>query len=182
MDGVEFYGRCSLLKAGLTFADALTTVSPTYAEEIQQEGLGMGMQDLVRKRRAVLSGILNGIDTETWNPAADIHIPSHYDAATLEHFRKCALSFGARIGFHNAVLAAAFKPNALGLLDNGDEGIAIRDFTALREEHLDITRTVLSPCLPGRFRSRAHGLTNAVVRYKQDERIRTAGCLNESTI
>ncbi|HEX8964115.1 MAG TPA: glycogen synthase GlgA [Rhodocyclaceae bacterium] len=84
--GVEYYGRLSLLKAGLQFADAITTVSPSYAREIQTEEEGMGMGGLLRHRSAVLAGILNGIDTSAWNPAADamLHKPfAHYSADRL---------------------------------------------------------------------------------------------------
>jgi starch synthase len=69
--GVEYYGRLSLLKAGLQFADAITTVSPTYAREIQTEEEGMGMGGLLRHRSGALTGILNGIDTALWDPATD---------------------------------------------------------------------------------------------------------------
>jgi starch synthase len=83
-DGVEFHGRLSFLKAGLYYASAITTVSPTYAREIQSEALGFGMEGLLRWRRDVLTGILNGIDTEEWNPATDLLIPKRYDASTLQ--------------------------------------------------------------------------------------------------
>jgi starch synthase len=83
VDGVEYHGRMSFLKAGLFYADAITTVSPTYAEEIQHEAAGMGMQGLLAARRASLTGILNGIDTTVWDPARDTLIPERYDAATL---------------------------------------------------------------------------------------------------
>jgi starch synthase len=84
IDGVEFYGRLSFLKGGIATADAVTTVSPTYAREIQTSELGHGMDGLLRHRRAVLSGILNGIDTRVWDPASDARIAQRYDADTLE--------------------------------------------------------------------------------------------------
>jgi starch synthase len=84
MEGVEFHGKVSFLKGGLSYADALTTVSPTYAREIQTADLGCGLDGLLRKRRSVLSGILNGIDTGTWDPATDARIARRYDAASLE--------------------------------------------------------------------------------------------------
>ncbi|MGE5027937.1 MAG: glycogen synthase GlgA, partial [Betaproteobacteria bacterium] len=83
MEGVEYYGNFSFLKAGLYYADHITTVSPTYAREIQREPLGFGMQGLLAKRRANLTGIVNGIDTHDWNPAVDPHLAQNYDAATL---------------------------------------------------------------------------------------------------
>ena len=83
VDGVEYHGRFSFLKAGLYYADAITTVSPTYAAEIQHEAMGMGLHGLLATRRDALHGILNGIDTALWNPATDASIPERYDAATL---------------------------------------------------------------------------------------------------
>ncbi len=73
-DGYEFWGRISALKAGLIGADRITTVSPTYAVELGTEAFGMGMQGIIRARRAVVSGILNGIDEAVWNPATDPEI------------------------------------------------------------------------------------------------------------
>ena len=83
VDGVEYYGRLSFLKAGLFFASAITTVSPTYAQEIQTEAMGMGLHGLLTTRRDCLTGILNGIDTNVWDPASDPLIPERYDATTL---------------------------------------------------------------------------------------------------
>lgn len=67
----EYWGRVSALKAGLTGADRITTVSRTYAQELLTEHFGMGMEGILRARKGVLSGIVNGIDTDTWNPATD---------------------------------------------------------------------------------------------------------------
>lgn len=82
-DGVEFYGNLSFLKAGLFYARHITTVSPSYAEEIQQDELGFGLQGLLASRSAALTGILNGIDNTEWNPAADPDIAQPYSAADL---------------------------------------------------------------------------------------------------
>ncbi|HEY7239126.1 MAG TPA: glycosyltransferase, partial [Burkholderiales bacterium] len=84
IDGVEFYGRLSFLKGGIACADAVTTVSPTYAREIQTPALGHGLDGLLRHRRDVLTGILNGIDTRVWDPSSDARIAQRYDARTLE--------------------------------------------------------------------------------------------------
>jgi starch synthase len=83
MEGVEYHGRLSFLKAGLYYAHAITTVSPTYAAEIQREPLGMGLHGLLATRRDALTGILNGIDTQLWNPATDTAIAARYDATRL---------------------------------------------------------------------------------------------------
>jgi len=85
--GLEFYGSISFLKAALSYADAITTVSPTYAREIQAEPLGFGLQGLLAQRAGALSGILNGIDTDEWDPAHDPHIATHYGPDTLDRKR-----------------------------------------------------------------------------------------------
>ncbi|CAN5336434.1 glycogen synthase GlgA [soil metagenome] len=83
VDGVEYYGGVNYLKGGLQLADAITTVSPTYAAEICTPENGMGLDGLLRARRNVLTGILNGIDVDVWNPATDESLPARYDAARL---------------------------------------------------------------------------------------------------
>ena len=80
---MEFHGNLNLLKTGLVFADAINTVSPTYAQEIQHEPLGCGLEDLLSYRGDVLSGIVNGVDYDQWNPATDPHLAAHYDASTV---------------------------------------------------------------------------------------------------
>jgi starch synthase len=82
-DGLEFYAMVSFLKAGLYYADKLTTVSPTYAHEIQGVEQGCGFDGLLRQRAGDLSGILNGVDDAVWNPATDAFIPTHYGAAAM---------------------------------------------------------------------------------------------------
>ena len=82
--GVEYYGTISFLKAGLQFADRITTVSPTYAIEIQGDEGGMGLGGLLRERSQVLSGILNGIDTSVWNPETDPRIAARFSAQELQ--------------------------------------------------------------------------------------------------
>lgn len=79
-DGVEYWGQVSTLKAGLIFADKITTVSPRYAEELMTPEFGMGLDGVLRYRRDDLSGILNGIDTEVWNPSTDQEIRAYKTA------------------------------------------------------------------------------------------------------
>ena len=81
--GLEFYGRMSFLKAGLVWSDAITTVSPTYAREIQTPDFSYGMDGLLRARANVLTGILNGVDYDEWNPETDRHLPAHYSGSDL---------------------------------------------------------------------------------------------------
>lgn len=80
---LEFHGSCSFLKGGLAFAERLTTVSPTYAQEILTPALGQGLDGLLRHRVQALSGILNGIDTDIWNPATDPLLVANFSAAEL---------------------------------------------------------------------------------------------------
>jgi starch synthase len=84
IDGVEFFGGLSFLKAGLFYADRLTTVSPTYAREIQTPEFGEGFDGLLRARADVLTGILNGVDPVIWDPAHDDALPLGYDVETVE--------------------------------------------------------------------------------------------------
>jgi starch synthase len=83
VDGVEYYGKIGYLKAGIALADRITTVSPTYAGEIRTTDGGMGLDGLLRKRADRLSGILNGIDTDVWDPATDPHVAVRFDAHRL---------------------------------------------------------------------------------------------------
>jgi starch synthase len=100
MEGVEFYGNLSFLKAGLHYAGHITTVSPSYAGEIQTEALGFGLQGLLAARRNDLSGILNGIDTSEWNPAADPRLVQPYDAVDMRGKAANKLELQKRMGLH----------------------------------------------------------------------------------
>jgi len=84
MDGVEYYGGVGFLKAGLECAWAVTTVSPTYAREIMTPDFGMGLDGLMTRRADTLFGIVNGIDTEVWNPETDPHLTANYSAKSLK--------------------------------------------------------------------------------------------------
>lgn len=81
VEGVEFYGQTSFLKAGLYYADRITTVSPTYAREIQTQAQGAGLHGLLQTRTHDISGILNGVDYAIWSPAIDDAIATRYTAA-----------------------------------------------------------------------------------------------------
>ena len=83
MDGAEFYGQLNCLKAGIIFADAITTVSPRYAREITTEELGCALDDRLRQRQNRLFGILNGVDYEEWNTTENPFLPNPYSATRL---------------------------------------------------------------------------------------------------
>jgi starch synthase len=82
-NGVEFYGQMNCLKAGIVFADVITTVSPRYAREITTEELGCGLDGLLRQRNSSLVGILNGVDYDEWNTVTDPYLKHSYSAADL---------------------------------------------------------------------------------------------------
>jgi starch synthase len=84
MDGVEYFGGVGFLKAGLQTSWAISTVSPSYAEEILAAEFGMGLEGLLNHRASSLTGIVNGIDTEVWNPETDSNLRSNYGSAMLK--------------------------------------------------------------------------------------------------
>ena len=79
-EGFEYFGQLGFLKAGLVYADRITTVSPTYARELMSPEFGMGLEGVIASRRAEVHGILNGIDLEVWNPESDPHIATDFSA------------------------------------------------------------------------------------------------------
>jgi starch synthase len=97
-------GVFNCLKAGIMFADKVTTVSPTYAQEIRWTPEGMGLQGALQARSAHLLGILNGIDPTEWSPALDTHIPVNYSAATVERKEISKLALLRSFGLDEAVL------------------------------------------------------------------------------
>ncbi|MCD8493648.1 MAG: glycogen/starch synthase [Geovibrio sp.] len=74
IEGIEFYGQISFLKAGIVYSDFITTVSPAYARDIQTEGFAGGMEGVMTKYSYKLKGILNGIDYNVWNPGNDCYV------------------------------------------------------------------------------------------------------------
>jgi len=83
IEGVEFYGGFSMLKAGIVYSDVVTTVSPTYADEICTPFHGCGLEGVLESHRGKLIGILNGVDEKVWDPATDSYLQSHYSADKL---------------------------------------------------------------------------------------------------
>ena len=90
-------GHINPLKHGILYADAITTVSPTYAAEIRTDEYGMGLQNVLRARGAALSGILNGVDYDEWDPRSDRYLPRHFDAAHLQNKAALKQEFLARL-------------------------------------------------------------------------------------
>lgn len=94
----EFHGDVGYLKAGLVFADAVTTVSPRYAAEIRTPEHGLGLDGVLRARGAAVRGILNGIDAEEWDPATDPHLPAHYGLTDMSGKKLCREALQAELG------------------------------------------------------------------------------------
>ena len=149
-DGLEYWGQLSFLKAGLHFADKLTTVSPTYAREILTPEFGFGLDGVLRARTADLSGVLNGADYAVWDPVLDPHLVHNYDAAGLNGKRLCKAALQRELGLAEdaevpllafisrlteqkmADTLAALLPRLAGadlqlaVLSNGDHGLERR--------------------------------------------------------
>lgn len=97
-DGIEFWGKLSFIKAGLVFAHALTTVSPTYSREIQTPEFGHGLDGILAMRSGDLYGILNGIDHRDWDPSRDKRLPAVYSADGLAGKERCRRELRGRAG------------------------------------------------------------------------------------
>ncbi|MFC4161316.1 glycogen synthase GlgA [Chitinimonas lacunae] len=108
IEGLEFYGQFSFLKAGLFYSDRIATVSPSYAREIQTPEFGCGLDGLLRWRATDLCGILNGVDQTLWNPAADTALPTNFDAERREGKRRCKALLQQELGLEVVADAPLF--------------------------------------------------------------------------
>jgi len=95
---LEYHGKLSFLKAGLAYADRITTVSPTYATEIATHEFGCGMDGVIRHRGADVFGILNGVDPSIWNPQTDAHLPAHFSARSPAGKKRCKQALQSEMG------------------------------------------------------------------------------------
>jgi starch synthase len=95
---MEFFGQIAYIKGGIAYADALSTVSPTYAREIQTPEYGFALDGALRARADVLTGILNGVDYREWSPDVDTLIPAHYSSDDLGGKRVCKERLLAEVG------------------------------------------------------------------------------------
>ena len=102
-EGLEFWGQISLLKAGIVYSEAITTVSPTYAREIQMPEYGLNMAGILSHRQNSLHGILNGVDYRLWDPAIDAHIPAHYSPRDMAGKHRCKESLIKEMGLDSSL-------------------------------------------------------------------------------
>jgi starch synthase len=133
-DKLEFYGGVNFMKAGLVYADALTTVSPTYAREIQTKELGAGMDGVLRQRAKDLLGVLNGLDVDFWNPASDAGLPEKYSASSAKQGKAAA----KRALQQSSGLDASPRAPLIGIVSRLEE-----------QKGLDLAPAVLEPFLAG---------------------------------
>jgi starch synthase len=171
IDALEFWGSVSLLKGGIVYADAISTVSRRYAEEIQTLEYGFGLDGLLRARRDVLSGILNGVDYEQWNPETDPHIAAHYSARDLSGKRACKRDLVRAAGLPET---AAYRP-LLGVVSRfaGQKGFDLLEEIADELFAEDLSLVVLGSgeaALEALFGSLQERFPNKVsVTYGYDE-------------
>jgi starch synthase len=164
-DGLEYWGQLSFLKSGLVYSDWITTVSPTYALEIQMDDSGMGFAGLLRKRSSRLRGILNGVDQTVWDPNTDTDIAAPYSATHRAHKIKNKRALQKRLGLSPDVSGPLFtiisrltgqkgldlvpdlldgiiaRGGQLALLGSGDRAIeqAFLDAQSAHPDHISIT-------------------------------------------
>lgn len=132
--GLEYYDQINLMKGGLVHADAITTVSPTYAHEIQHPVHGWGLDGILRDRASRLQGILNGVDYKEWNPATDPHLPVKYTAASMNGKAMCKAALQRRCGLPArpevpviALVGRLVEQKGVDLFLRGAEGILYDD-------------------------------------------------------
>ena len=160
---MEYWGKISFLKGGIVYADAVSTVSETYSVEITEEPLGFGMHDVFAERRNSLYGIVNGIDSDEWNPAADKAIPAVYTAGDMRGKKVCRRELIRTCGFRARVNIPVFGmvtrlddqkgldiiEAAIGRLVSMDLRLVVLG-AGTREHHETMTR--LTELYPGRIR------------------------------
>jgi starch synthase len=98
VNGVEYHDQVNFMKGGLNYANALTTVSPTYAKEIQTPFYGADLEGVLARRQSFVSGIINGIDTREWNPQTDLHLTKNYSCRSLKRKEENKLALQEELG------------------------------------------------------------------------------------
>lgn len=129
VEGLEYYGQMSTLKAGIVFADRITTVSPTYSREIRTPEFGCGLEGVINSRAVDLVGLLNGLDQEVWNPATDQLLPANYTVDDLSGKAACRRQLLERCGFERNFAGPLFGMVCRLAHQKGlDLVLAVKDF------------------------------------------------------
>ncbi len=131
-EGLEYWDKISLLKSGIVYSDAVTTVSPRYAREIQSPEYGMGMEGILRKRKERVYGILNGVDYDSWDPSKDRYLPATYCAEDLAGKGRCKEALVLELG----LLRSMVERPLLGVVSRLDA-----------QKGLDLILKVIEPIL-----------------------------------
>ena len=165
-DALEYWGKISLIKGGLEFSDALGTVSPTYAREIQTPEYGCGLDGVLRARSSVLHGILNGADYTGWNPETDPLIPANYSAGDLAGKIACKQALLAEFGLPPEAAAAPLagivsrltEQKGIGLVADAAAGMVEQGYNLVvlgsgEPEYEDMVRA-MAAAWPGRIAGR----------------------------
>ncbi len=143
INGFEFFDRLSFMKAAVNFADAITTVSPTYAKEIQRPEYGNGLDGVIRRRGDALVGILNGIDYDEWDPESDPHLPAPFSAGDLSGKQAAKRALLETFGF--TVTDALLKRPVVGMVSRmvDQKGLDLIAAIAGALPSLDATFTIV---------------------------------------
>lgn len=176
-DTLEFYGQMNLLKGGIVFADSITTVSPTYAEEIQTAEGGFGLDTTVAMRAANLHGILNGVDYARWNPETDPYLGQRYGAGDLSGKQACRADLLKKLGLDASDKSAAgadanIRRPVAGFVSRltAQKGVEV-----LGEAMGDLVRSGLTLAILGKGeRGYEEQLTEAAGRYRGRVAVRIA--------
>ncbi|MBI5116185.1 glycogen synthase GlgA [Candidatus Poribacteria bacterium] len=159
-EGIEYYGKINLLKAGIVGSDIITTVSPRYAEEIQTPEFGYGLEGILRKRSGRLFGVLNGADYEEWNPETDKYLAANYSARDLSGKAKCKRDLLEQFG-----LPASNDAPLIGVVSRlADQ----KGFDILAEVMNDIVRDGFQFVLLGTGEEKYHTLFSKMAKKHPD--------------
>jgi starch synthase len=170
---LEFFGDLNLMKGAIVNADFVTTVSPTYAREIQTPEHGFGLDGLLRSRSSRLAGILNGVDYAEWNPATDRHLPAPFDPANLEGKAECKRAVLEALGFggdtHDrpliGIVSRFASQKGFDLLQHMGDELMLEDVTVIAlgsgEPHAEWIFHSLAERYPDKFRV-WHGYNNGL--------------------
>lgn len=164
--GIDHRGKLNFLKAGLYHATKLTTVSPSYAREIQTPAYGCGLEEVLCQRSADLSGILNGIDTEEWNPATDKLLPARYTPTQLKGKATCKAALQERLGLEIDPDIAVFGVVARLFEQKGLDLLSVIMERLMNHHHLQIALLGSGdPSLEAAFRSHSERFAGRVGCY-----------------
>ena len=143
INALEYWGQISFMKGGINFSEKLTTVSPTYAREILTPEFGFGMQGVLQRRAGDLTGILNGIDIDRWNPAGDVFLTSHFTREQLDGKQGAKAQLLEHLGL--PVELDAMRRPVIGVISRltGQKGFDLVAAAAEQLMSLDATWTML---------------------------------------